>query len=821
MRIAGVTTRLFAPGVAVLSRVRYATKFSLVGVLIALPLLFVSYSYVGTERDQIAFNAKELDGIAAMGPMMEVLAATTEARTAARLGEPVEPMNMLVLTATLAIEDELPEAMEAWRPLSDRLVSATSSAEWDRAVADVRQMMVVIGDVSNMTLDPELDSYYLMDAVQFRIPALIDVLSSASDDLAAATRERRPVGEARIAALGHLSVAREQLTILELGMDTVDETLVARHGESSFGMEWFDEFAAELEPAMSAIEAGDPATVPAPTWLASWEPAAEKFDWVVTLRIERLVSGTTTVIIIAAVTIAAAAYVAVSLYLALVRPVRAMQTMLTHVGHGDLSSRITVQGRDELADIAGQINRTVSAVEGINRHLHTSATHDTLTGLPNRALILQRVADALRRGRTTGEPVAVCFIDLDRFKMINDSLGHEAGDLVLKEVAVRLRAGARPQDVVGRLAGDEFVVLCEHVHDQAEAILVANRIVAQLTQPVDVTLEGATHRLSANASVGLTVVDPTGAEADEIDADTVLRDADVAMYEAKKRGRGRLIVFHDEFRLQAEQRLAIHEELSRGIERGELVTFYQPTVSMRTGLISGFEALVRWQHPERGLLPPGAFLAEAEESDLIGRIGLVVMEQACRDMAHWRQYQPDLTVSVNVSARQLGDPKLVAQVQSILSRSGLDPEALTLELTESTVMHDAKQGIDQMRALKGLGLSLAIDDFGTGFSSLSYLARMPVDIVKIDRMFVDGLDGASGHENAAIVGSVVSLARGLRLSVTAEGVERQAHVDVLGRLGVDTLQGYLFGKPQDAVVSSALIGRRLFLPPPVPTSTRV
>ena len=429
-----------------------------------------------------------------------------------------------------------------------------------------------------------------------------------------------------------------------------------------------------------------------------------------------------------------------------------------------------------------------SAVEAMRKAFADAvhqAHHDTLTGLPNRALVLDRLDHALARQVRGGRRSGVLFVDLDRFKTVNDTLGHSIGDEVLVRIGERLAASVRPGDTVGRLAGDEFVVVCEEI-ETAELLQVAQRLSRAIEEPLP--LYGRDTVITA--SIGVAHVNGGGR------AEDVLRDADVAMYRAKERGRARIEVFDSAIRARLLERIETEHALRRALQRDELRLHYQPIVRAVGGELLAVEALVRWQHPERGLIPPGAFVPVAEDTDLIIPLGRWVLDQACAQLGRWLAANPRLArlqVGVNLSARQFTDPDIVTIVAEALARAGIPPTSLSLEITESVLMEEVETTAETLRALKDLGVGLSIDDFGTGYSSLSYLKRFPVDTLKIDRSFVDGL--GVDPEDHAIVDAVVSLAHALGLVVVGEGVETQAQIQELRRLGCDAAQGYLIGRP--------------------------
>lgn len=418
------------------------------------------------------------------------------------------------------------------------------------------------------------------------------------------------------------------------------------------------------------------------------------------------------------------------------------------------------------------------------------ALHDELTGLANRNLAMDRLQLAQARAERNGTFVGLLFLDLDGFKTVNDSLGHAVGDALLMEIARRLRSVLRPSDTAARLGGDEFVVCCEdlgaHAGDaQAAALRVVSRINAALAEPAE--LDGAAERTTA--SIGIALVRGL-----EQSPDIVLRNADQAMYRAKQQGRAHVELFDEALQARAASRGKLADELSLALQRDELVVHYQPITDLRDGRIMGAEALVRWAHPDRGLLLPPEFLDVAEESHLIVAIGDWVLNRACRDLAEWRRsVNPDVVVTVNASARQLGNNELAASIDRALVGAGLDARALDIELTETMLIEATETTLSELDGLRELGVQVGLDDFGTGYASLTYLRRLPLDFVKVDSSFVAGLGDNS--DDKAIVTAIVDLAHALGLHVIAEGVESGAQRRALEKIGCGYAQGWYLGRP--------------------------
>jgi diguanylate cyclase (GGDEF)-like protein/PAS domain S-box-containing protein len=447
---------------------------------------------------------------------------------------------------------------------------------------------------------------------------------------------------------------------------------------------------------------------------------------------------------------------------------------------------------DARGDLAGMIgiSSDISERKALQEELERRASHDPLTGLPNRHTFVERIGQALRRTRRrqNSREVGVLFMDLDGFKTINDSLGHEAGDRLLVTVAERLRNRLRSEDVLARFGGDEFAVLLEDTAGASEAIRVAQRIAEDLREPFTVD----DFQVSLSTSIGITL----GTAHANDDPERMLREADSAMYRAKEQGPGRYAVFDPAMQARAQERLELEAELRRALEQEEFVLYYQPEVSLHDGKMVGFEALLRWQHPERGLLKPAAFVPIAEDTDLIAPIGRWVLEEACQQAKRWEEERPlasPMTMEINLSSKQLRRQGLVRTVEEALARADLEAHTLALDMTETVLIRVSEDNTQALDALKEMGVRLGLDDFGTGYSSLSYLKRLPVDRVKVDKSFVKGL--GENATDTALVRMIIDLCHTLGVEIVAEGIETSEQAVLLRDMGCDLGQGYYFARP--------------------------
>ena len=458
-----------------------------------------------------------------------------------------------------------------------------------------------------------------------------------------------------------------------------------------------------------------------------------------------------------------------------------LQTVPLYLGYIGL----LVQSLIGLGMIACLLEDAREAAELAVDEIEHLAYHDALTGLPNRPLFMDRLIVALAQATRGNQKLAVLFLDLDRFKEINDSLGHTVGDTLLKAVAERIRRSVREGDTVARFGGDEFTLLIPKIDNIEDAAKIAQKIIEALKVPFLIQAQ----EMFVTTSIGVSLYPSDG-----LDPETLVRNADAAMYRAKDQGRDNYQLYAPAMNAQAVERLYLESTLRKAISQKDLIVYYQPLVDARTEAVVGAEALLRWKHRERGLLSPGAFISLAEASGLIVPIGDWVMREACAQIREWQKtLDINITVAVNLSARQFQQPDLVEQIRSAIVDSGIEPSSLDVEITESSAMQNADVTIYTLRELKALGVRISMDDFGTGYSSLNYLKQFPIDTLKLDQTFVRDVD--SDPRNAAIVNAMIQMAHSLDLKVVAEGVERQAQLDFLRRQECDVIQGYLYAKP--------------------------
>lgn len=475
------------------------------------------------------------------------------------------------------------------------------------------------------------------------------------------------------------------------------------------------------------------------------------------------------------------------------KPILDLSQAMREVTDGqNFAARVEIAGSDEIAQLGVGFNTMLSELERREREkrraeeeLQLEAHTDALTGLPNRRLFMERLSQALLFAQTESRTVGLLYIDLDGFKLVNDSLGHSLGDLLLVEVGERLQSSIREPNTLARVGGDEFTVILTACGTKEDAAALADRVLSSFNQPF--LIEG--HEITIGASIGISMMSD-----DNLEGCDLLRQADNAMYAAKRNGKNQAMFFRPELGLVARERLNLENQLRGAISRGELKNYYQPEFDVRSGRLVRFEALARWLHPTLGMIPPVKFIPIAEESGLIHSIGAYLMELACQEALNWQLLSPyPVQVAVNISSIQFNRDNIVEEISDILTRTGLRPDLLQIELTETVMVGSPERSAEKMRRLRALGVSLAIDDFGTGYSCLSYLTSLPFQVLKVDRSFVKEL--GSKREVFAMVRSLIGLAHNMDMRVIVEGIEEPAQLDLIRQLAADEVQGFLLGRP--------------------------
>jgi diguanylate cyclase (GGDEF)-like protein len=922
---------------------RMTTSTWVVGLAVALllPMAFITRGYVDIQKRQVAFSARERDGVAYLRPVMKLLVLAVAARHAAISGTAPDRAGLRQAVAGVDAVDARYGAglgvSGLWATVrSDAVRSADSDPGLAGATAygvvarGTRALIVAVSDNSNLTLDPELDSYYVVDAVVLRLPAMVDLIGQAVDAAVAAGPAgagARAAATVRVArATGALNTTRAALesglatafgTTKHAALRSLRSTASAERTVVTAVLDRIDEATATGNPTLLTTAVGERART---ALLALFERLVPQLDALLAIRIAALQDT--------AFNIGSASLLSVALIVVMVlwihRSARARQHALTHgalvrhaastansaeafrdaaatvvaetctrlgwlAGHAWTTSdepsawfiadhqhhdqegcrlaalaaeggspgsdQLPVDTRTRIASGPRELSGLGTALDGcgistavavpvltggaaagmlafylpsgsraprpdliaaleqigvnlgqvIERQraaavLFHQATHDVVTGVANRRRLLDEIAAAQvdqAAGRSVGRSSAVLLLDLDRFRQINDSLGYAAGDVVLREAAARL-VRAIPDDALGaRLGADQFVVLAHHRPSSAADpaagpfTALAHRILQSLHGSVSV----GGHQVPLRASVGICLLDPGQTES----ASTVLRDADTALRHAKRRGKEEVQVFDAALRHLAATRILDETALADAVERDELLLHYQPIIDLPTGQPVGTEALVRWQRPGRGMVPPGDFIPLAEDSGLIIDLGRWVLRRACRDAAAWPRTAPrfgEATVSVNVSTRQLTHPRFLADLDGALRDSDLPPRRLIVEITETALIDDHNAVMSTLHAIRARGVELALDDFGTGYSSMSYVQNLPVSILKIDKSFVDPITGPG--DGTALSEVVLKLAEAAGLRTVAEGVETAVQADALRRLGCHRGQGYLWSPPVPA-----------------------
>lgn len=761
---------------------------ALIGIIFLIPVtLLIALLYVQIERD-VAFYRLERIGVTYTRALRPLFADLEALRLTRAMGA-ANAAQRRAIDADFAAARNTDEGPGRELLLSRPLQALES--KWQatpRAAANLGAVVVLLGlvsDNSKITLDPMLDGYYVGDTLVNKIPSLIDSTAQV-DVLANASLSRGSLSaNDRISMTiqsGQIILAREgtdhNLGIALVAAPYLKPSIAAaqsaeRAATSDFTLYLATNFLEPPVPHASGAELTRHRAATLQAAFALYDTMLDGMADVLDRRILGLRTHETLIFAIVFVAVIGAA----GLMIATTR------SMTRHI-----ADKVSLQ-----QEIVGRI--------AVEERLAYAAFHDELTGLSNRALLMDRLNHFVARRESAGRMWAILFIDLDRFKVVNDSLGHKAGDLVLIEASRRLERCVRTGDTLARLGGDEFVIFLDDVDDVSHACLIAQRSLDSFQAPFVV----AGQELFASASIGIA----TSLVGEET-PDDVMRNADIAMYRAKQLGKQRYELFSPEFLTSAVLRLELETDLARALERNEFLLYYQPLVSLQGNCLAGFEALVRWHHPRRGLVNPGEFISLAEENGTIVPIGSWILNEACRQLALWRTEIPaaaDLLMSINVSGKQLASPDFLAVLDNALAVSGLPADRVNVEITESVLMENAERTRSMLAQIRRRGARIHLDDFGTGYSSLSYLRDFPIDSLKIDRSFVStaGDTATSGLASEEIVRTIVGLAHSLSLTVTAEGTETLAQVEALRDLRCTNVQGFYYSRPVAPGIAAEII----------------
>ncbi len=796
---------LLHPGMRVMRRLAVSGKFGLIAVLLLLPLAISIVGSFQQSTGQITVTQREREGLKLVQPMVALVVQLSTARNLAlKQQRPTGTWADLaaeVDTAETAYGDEMGTRQD-WARVRAAVAAVYAQGQTPpqaaaRAATATRQMQQLIkkvSDASNLILDPELDSYYVMIMLVDRLPRVVVAAAEAQELMArqsGAAADQLTLG----IATDNLGDAARQLSLdLATAVSASRENALRQQisAESWALGTAVNQFSAALATS-SGRTLVDTDTVCASA-LALTNALASGLDQLLAARQDQVTSERSRPLELTLVMLAVVLYLLMALTRATTRDVRIVLEEISTVTNGTVHQTSALSGSDEFAQMSRAVVFARDRLTALVGTLRFQATHDELTALGNRSLFTQKVEDALAAESGT---VVVLLVDLDGFKDVNDSFGHDIGDRLLRTVGARIHRGVPRRSVVARLGSDEFAILVGDLHDGDSPEQAVTRLEQLLSQPVD--LDG--RRMRVQAGIGV-----ARAQAGTIDAVELVRNADVALNFAKDHGKGRTTFFEPSMHDRTRERTELSADLVQAIDRDELRVVYQPIVDLEAGTLHGVEALVRWEHGTRGPISPTVFVPLAEATGLIVPIGRWVLERACEQLAQWQRDFPDgypLTMDVNLSTDQLGEKDLVSEVLALVERTGIDATALVLEITESALVRDIDTALRRLGQLSAVGVRIALDDFGTGYSSLSYLRRLPVTVLKIDRSFV--LDGDSPGQ--ALLRSIVDLGTGQGMQIVAEGIEEAEQADRLRAAGCHLGQGYLWARPMPADAITAILRR--------------
>jgi diguanylate cyclase (GGDEF)-like protein len=818
----------------------FAGKMLLIGGIFIIPIVLLLVVLFFQMKGDVDFASQERLGVAyteALRPLLYDFEA-----------DRMQPGRGAVLAGRIAADFERAQIENEHQGAPLRLSAELASLDgkWQaRASADVLlhdtlALLVSISDNSKITLDPTFYGYYVGDTMVDKVPNLIDAIAQSELAGTRVLRTHRISPADRIALTelsGRISalvarIARNlpiAVTAAPYLAPLLDGPSEADNRSTAAYMATVSQTILQPARIHAGAEYEQAARAARAAAFTLYDASITAMDGVLGHRINTLVNRAELIFGIVIALILGAVAIMVATTRSIARRLGAVTSAIGTIVNEDVTQLVDIanaiargdahggalirrpplvdDGTDEAAVLARSYNSLADRLADVNTDfvkmttlLSSMAFHDALTGLANRALFMDRIEQTIARiGRRSDRVAAVLFLDLDRFKLVNDSMGHAAGDLLLIAVARRLEQCLRAGDTVARLGGDEFTILLEDIHGERDAIVFAERILAALAPAFSI----ASREMFASGSIGIAIT-----QSGYNSAEDILRDADIAMYRAKHLGKNRCAVFAPEFLERASGLLQLETDLIAALERHEFVLYYQPIVELATNELCGFEALIRWQHPQRGLVMPDAFISAAEESGAIIAIGAQVPEEAGRQARLWRDTFPlrrRLGISVNVSARQFSNPRLIDEIKQTLRKYDLDVHDLHIEITESAIMGNPEVAAATLGELRDMGMEVHLDDFGTGYSSLAYLHRFPVHNIKIDRSFI----GMSGDRvsNPEIVKAVASLAESLSMTTTAEGIETPEQLAQLQQLNCTKGQGYYFSRPVSATIATEMIAK--------------
>ncbi|MBK8077124.1 MAG: EAL domain-containing protein [Kineosporiaceae bacterium] len=811
---------LLRPGMRLMRRVGVAGKFGLIAVLLLVPMCTSMIASYREATGQISIADRERVGLRYTRPLVELVIELSQTRNLANQGEKpgdgwlrlVHELDDLTVESgeTLSVSTAWPQLRAQTKAVyDDALTHSQRAVLADQVAKQTRRLLQQVADAAHLMVDPQLDSNYLITMLVDELPR---VVTAAAD--AQAVRSTHRQGDDPVAlrlAARDLSNAGRRLG-LDLATALSASSWAGLH--DAMGTE-ARTFSAAVTQYSAALEAADGAgtwptarssldTVNLTTSATSLSSAlVVATDHLLTVRQDQLRADRSHPLLLTLVAMAVVFYLLTALFRATTQDVRAVLEDINTVTTGGVDQRKALTGSDEFAQMSRAVVYARDRLTALVGALKYQATHDELTALANRALFTDKIQEALAGGSGQPSTIAVLMVDLDSFKDINDSFGHDLGDRVLRTIGARLHRCTPRRSVIARLGGDEFAILVTDARVTGSPSELLAKLDAALAEPVDV--DGRRLRIQAGIGVALAQTAPPGT-APEMGAVEVMRNADVALSYAKARGSGRAAVFESTMHDATRERTELFADLVGAIDRNEMDVLYQPLVDLETGTLYGVEALLRWEHPTRGLISPSVFVPLAEATGLIGRIGGWVLERSCSQLASWQRDFPDgfpLTVEVNLATEQLADPGLVANVLATAQSTGIDSTALVLEITESSLVRDIDTALARLGQLSALGVKIALDDFGTGYSSLSYLRRLPATILKIDQSFVQD----ETDQGRALLRSIVALGAGQGLQIICEGIERSDQAEQLRAFGCHLGQGHLWAPALPAAQITEIMRR--------------